>query len=139
MCEDSSDCSSGICVQGGCLNSLTQTSNDLGPSPNCENPEQPCYNGLTCTQPKCNRFNNACWCRRFKRKRSANEEQTQSKILSRNMTFVSGDPHDWEIECNNSADCPTVWFCEQRLCLAPLTFPSAAWASLSAASIGRIG
>ena len=34
--------------------------------------------------------------------------------------FVEGDPLTWQIDCNNSDDCPEEWLCSYKTCIAPL-------------------
>ena len=139
-CQLNSECVSGQCEGGVCLQSLTQSNLEkLGPSPRCkEDEKQPCHDGQECKVPACNRYGNACWC-----PQSENEVETQpkreEKLKAEKRLFVRGRPENWQIECLNNYDCPTDWFCEEELCAAPLTFPSGAWASLSSPTVGGIG
>ena len=72
-CQLNSECVSGQCEGGVCLQSLTQSNLEkLGPSPGCkENEQKPCQE---CVLPACNQYGNACLCPQSKM-----EEQKQSK------------------------------------------------------------
>ena len=98
----------------------------------------PCFDGNKCTEPSCNRYGNACWCPQSKKRRSA-ERQKEVIEAEKMKTFVTGKPEQWDIECGADADCPTDWYCAEQLCFAPLSFPSAAWAALSAPVVSGVG
>ena len=137
-CKTGSECYSGLCEEDICLPMLTQSNLErLGPSFKCLNEKKPCHDGKECMVANCNRYGNACFCPQSKQKRSVKE--TTQDTLSGQRQYVTGHPENWTINCLNDGDCPTDWFCEEQLCLIPLTFPSGAWASLSSPVVGDIG
>ena len=138
-CEIDTECAYGNCNDGVCIQTLTLSeAHSLGPSSKCPDDKKPCYVGNECTSAVCNRYGNSCWCPQNKRKRSA-EKNNEKENIPKEMSFVTGKPYQWDIECKNYGDCPIDWFCEELFCYAPLTFPSAAWEALSAPVVGRIG
>ena len=104
----------------------------------------PCLVGGECREPSCNRYGSHCWCHRDKQRREGGEiteemDEIEKSNAEGDKIFVTGDPEDWEIDCQDNKDCPPDWSCLEQSCFAPLSFPSAAWASLSAPVVSGVG
>jgi len=137
-CDAGYECSSGVCEEGICIQTLAASiTRTLGPSSKCANEKKPCFDGSKCTKPSCNRYGNACWCPHSKKKRSADGAK-DVVVANTKKTFVTGEPELWDIECGDDSDCPTDWYCAEQFCFAPLSFPSAAWAALSAPFVSGV-
>ena len=140
-CKVGSECSSGNCQEGVCIPSLTKSSlRRLGPSGKCQDITKPCHDGYQCREPTCNRYGSDCWCPLARKKRAARETTLtrEGEEGVEDVKYVIGAPDKWEIECDNDNDCPVDWICKENLCLAPLAYPSAAWAALSAPVVSGI-
>jgi len=139
-CKGDSECSSGYCEEEICLPTLTASAaRRLGPSSKCPDEKMPCHDGKECKKPSCNVYGNACFCPQFKKKKRSTKELFKEGEIVEEKSFVTGNPEQWDIECSDDSDCPTDWYCAEKFCYAPLTFPSAAWAALSAPVVSGIG
>ena len=139
-CKVGQECSSGNCQEGLCIPSLTKSSlRRLGPSAKCQDSTKPCHDGYQCREPSCNRYGSDCWCPLARKKRAAKRTDfTDEDDGLEDVKYVRGAPDKWEIECAGDDDCPVDWICRENLCLAPLAYPAAAWAALSAPVVSGV-